>query len=263
MNDITKGFVKASLILLAILTVLYVIAYKSWENKEFDDNIDYSEYLGEPQLQETKKITEKEAKELYEKINFKFIEANYGKEFFDIYYNNKDFSNEFMLYLSVINLQGESFKVECNNNIEIDKEIINKKIKELFGTNIEYQDTSLVTKDNNLSIKYIDNQNKYLITTKKCSGNVFGTGYVETEFIEYNEDNNILEIIEYAYYIDYQKDNDGKYIINYYNSLDNKGKVIATESLSKNKKTSLLKYKLIFEKDKDNNYVFKKVEKLK
>lgn len=261
MNDSTKKFVKVSVILLIVITIIYVIGYKKWEKQEFDDRIDYSEYIEKPQLQEEKIITEKDAKILYEKINYKFVEENYGNDFFDIYYKNKEFSSEFIIYLAIINIQKDSFRIDCNKTIEIDKKIVDNKIKEIFGSKIKYNDTDIITLNNSLKIEYVENLKKYIITNSKCSGNNFGTGYIETEFLSYQETNGILQIIEYAYYIDYKKDEDGQYIINYYDSLDNTGNIIAKNKITE--KDKLLKYKLVFEKDTEGIYAFKKIEKLK
>lgn len=256
MTEKNKGLVKGILLLSIVVLAIYTIGYKRWENADFTDDIDYSEYMEKPQLQENDFNIEK-AKTIYQRVNFKMIEENFGEEFADMYYNQKKFSNEFIIYLAVVDLNKDTFRIECNNEITISKADLDKKIKELFGSYIKYEDKSFNTKNNKLSIKYSNETNIYTINNYACSGIEYGKGHIETKIKNANLVNNILEIEEYVYYLDYEKNSDGMYVLKYYNSLNNNGPLIKEEDLDK-----VNTYKLILERDTSGNYSFQKIEKM-
>ena len=256
MSEKFKGTIKGILLLSAIVLTIYILGYKKWESEEFADDIDYSEYMEKPQLQENDFDVEK-AKSIYEKISFKMIVENFGEEFVDMYYNQKSFSNEFIIYLAVVDLNKDTFRIECNNKIIISKADLDKRIKELFGNYTQYKDMSFETKNKKLSIKYSEETNTYTINNYSCSGTEYGKGHIETKLKNATLINNQLEIEEYVYYLDYELNNDGIYILKYYDSLNNKGREIKENELE-----NVTTYKLILERNNEGFYNFLKVEKM-
>lgn len=265
MSNASKGFIKAVLILMVIVATIYIVGYQLWINKDFSDDEDYSKYFDEePQLQEEELFDKEEAKKMYEMINFKMVQENFGKELFDIYYKNnykETFTSEFIIYIGIINLNKDKFMIECTNTDEITLEELDKEIKAIFG-DIEYKKKSFNLENGTLLIEYIESENIYKITNTKCNGLTFGKDYIETEFIEAKVKDNNIEIYEYAYYVSYSYDDTGNYILNYHKGLNGSTPIIGTSkdvSLNKNK---LLKYKYIYEKDESGNYYLIKIEKV-
>jgi len=269
MGNALKGFIKASVFLLILITVLYVVSYNIWENNGFEDDGNYLKYFDEEEYNQSisnENIDLEIAKKIHSSLTYKNISENFGKDYFSLYYG-KDYltvnklPSNFIIYLAIINLNNNSFLNECNNSITIPTETVDKKIKELFG-NIKYDKISWKSKDESLEIIYNEEFDNYTIINKKCSGISFGEGHIETEFIESRISGNTLEIYEYVYYLDYVENSDGSYVLNYYDSLDNNGKIVATGELDNVARNKLLKYKFTFKIENDN-YYFETYEKVK
>lgn len=273
MNSMAKGFFKAIIILVVLFSVIYYFGYQRWLEKEFTDD-DYSKYL--ENLPEEKEdinnnqtvedsIDQSEAKSLYEMVNFEMVQENYGEEFFNIYYDSEytdSFSDEYIVYLGIINLYKNDFINNCYGTFEVSVNDVDNKIKEIFGNDIEYINTSFSNKDKTLEIQYDNEKDMYVVTNYRCSGIEFGKGHIVTEFIEGKLDSGYLEIVEYVYYMDYQKEENGRYVLNFYDSLNNSGNIISEEVLSDSDKEKMPIYKLIF-KEEAGNYIFKDIKRIK
>ena len=86
MSDIAKGFLKALVGLLVLFFLFYIIRYNIITNKGFSE-VNYDEIFENEknQYEEIKIDLDSIGQELYEKVNFKLIETNFGKDFFDNY----------------------------------------------------------------------------------------------------------------------------------------------------------------------------------
>ena len=145
MSDIAKGFLKALLVLLVLIFLFYIIRYNVVINKGFPE-VNYEEILEDEKnhYEEVKIDIDNIGKKLYEKVNFKFIETNFGKEFFNNYYItgidfSKNVNSDLVVFLAIINLKKDSFMDMCNNSVNVLKSDVNDEIKKLFGT-IKYDD---------------------------------------------------------------------------------------------------------------------------
>ena len=87
MSDVAKGFFKALFGLLVLFLILYIIRYNIITNKGFSE-VNYDEILENEknQYEEIKIDLDSIGQKLYQKVNFKLIETNFGKEFFNNYY---------------------------------------------------------------------------------------------------------------------------------------------------------------------------------
>ena len=90
------------------------------KNQDFDNDYDYES--------------------IYDKFNFKTLEGFYGNDFKKLYYDKADFTNEYYLYLSVINQTRNNYIFVCNNDFSIKESDVNNKIKEIVKRNIEIVD---------------------------------------------------------------------------------------------------------------------------
>ena len=145
MSDIAKGFLKALLVLLVLIFLFYIIRYNVVINKGFPE-VNYEEILEDEKnhYEEVKIDIDNIGKKLYEKVNFKFIETNFGKEFFNNYYItgidfSKNVNSDLVVFLAIINLKKDSFMDMCNNSVNVLKSDVDDEIKKLFGT-IKYED---------------------------------------------------------------------------------------------------------------------------
>jgi hypothetical protein len=131
----------------------------------------------------------------------------------------------------------------------------------LFGLhNLSVNEDKTVNIENkSLKIEYNPTNFTYTITNSKCSGIPFGEGYVKTEIANSKYSNNILEIVEYVYFVSYTYDEVGNYILNYHNGLNAESEIISTNKteLDKNK---VQKYKYTFEKTITGKYQFISLE---
>lgn len=270
MNGVLKGFIKAFLILAIIVSIWYVVSYKIWQNRGFDDNLDLSKYFEEEKKYYEEVIDNKEdiAKSLYSKINFKMVEENFGTNFFEEYYgkdstNLKNFTDEFIVYLAIINLQKDLFMTECNQTQVLSSEKVDDKIKEIFGKNVEYENVSYSNSDGSFIIEYLAESNSYKVTNTKCSGIGFKKNYIETEFFESKVVNNDIIVTEIVYYTSYSLKSDGSYVLNFHYGLDENSQVIYNSSMGNDiDKNKFMKYNYTFIEGSNDNYYLSKIEKV-
>ena len=244
-NSAVRGFLKAIVILGIILIVMYFFSYNKWSNTNFD-NIDIT-YGGKKDSDN--EITKVDYKNLYEKINYEFLEYNLGSEFFDIYYNNQKPSDEYYIFVGLVNLIKNDMLVNCNIFKEIDKKTLDNTIKELFG-NVLYIDKSFENKDKTLSFTYDEKSQKYTIKTSKCSGFDYSNGGIKNVYFDAYIEGKYLYIREKSMYLDYTKDEFGNIIFNYHDGLDKNSKVLSN-SLEKIDLEKILSYKYKFIMDSD------------
>ena len=143
MNDVAKGFSKALVFIIVVVCCLFFIERNSLENKGIGDvNIENILEDERKEYTETKESYIEDAKKLYEKYNFKFVEDNFGKDFFDVYYGkvktlDSDISSEFMVYLAIVNSYKDNFMISCNAEYEASEKEVNSKVKELFDYDVK------------------------------------------------------------------------------------------------------------------------------
>ncbi len=264
MNNILKGLIKAIFVLSIIFSILYVASYKIWESKGFEEDIDFSEYLDKEKDVYEEVVNDKSniGKELYKNINFKTVEENFGEQFLDIYYNNEEFTNEFFLYLAVINLEKDTLMVECNSTKEISEEKIKEKIKELFSDNVEYKNQSFKTQNESLIIEYDETRNLYTVTNNKCSGIPFKEEYIQTEFLDSKEVNDTIVVTEIAYYVSYTLEPNDSYTLNYHSNINKDSEIVGNSKNANKDKEKFQKYEYTFVKTTDNQYYLSKIAKV-
>lgn len=221
-NSAMRGFLKASVILGFIFVILYIVSYNKWLNNNFDD-IDIT-YGGEKNKE--KEIVKVDYKDLYEKINYEFMEYNLGSEFFDIYYGNEKPIDEYYLFVGITNLIRTEMLVNCNIAKEIDQKDVDSKINELFG-NVSYTNKSFKNIDGSLSFEYDELYQKYLVKTNKCSGFDYKNGGIKNIYIDSYIDGKFLYIREKSIFLDYTNDSFGNIIFNYHEGLDKNSKIIS------------------------------------
>lgn len=262
MSDIAKGFLKALVGLLVLFFLFYIIRYNIITNKGFSE-VNYDEIFENEknQYEEIKIDLDSIGQELYEKVNFKLIETNFGKDFFDNYYItgidfSKNVNSDLVVFLAIINLKKDSFMDMCNNSVNVLKSDVDDEIKKLFGT-IKYDDVLYKEYDNGLIIEYDDSNNLYKVTNIRCSGIEFGDDYIESELYKVENDNGNIVITEIVYYVSYSFGDNGNYFLNYHYGFDKDSPIIATSKDDKFNKEKFLKYKYIFEKKDDNYYLIK------
>lgn len=267
MSDVAKGFFKALFGLLVLFLILYIIRYNIITNKGFSE-VNYDEILENEknQYEEIKIDLDSIGQKLYEKVNFKFIETNFGKEFFNNYYItgidfNKNVNSELAVFLAIINLEKDSFMDMCNNNINILKSDVDNEIKSIFGS-IKYDDVLYRKYDDGLIIEYDNSNNLYKVTNNRCSGIEFGDDYIESELYEVENNNGNIVITEIVYYVSYSFDASGNYFLNYHYGFDKDSPIISTSKDNMFNKEKFLKYKYVFNKDSSNNYYLTRIEKL-
>ena len=270
----TKGLVKTMMFVVIIFGIFYYIGYQNWLEEDFRD-VDYSQYIEDEYEDKyesgesfqnniaNNSFDQSKAKLLYEQVNFKMIQDNFGEDFFDIYYGSESlpFSSKFIVYLSIVNLYKNDFMSNCYGTWEVSRDDVHSKAQEIFG-DIEFDDVSFESGNRLLFIEYDSLNEYYIVTNKKCSGIDFGTSYIETEFIEGVVQDNYLEIYEHVYFVDYKIEDGGAYILNFYSSLDDEGELVATEVLNKKDKEKMPIYKIVFKIENDN-YIFKDIQRIK
>ncbi len=189
---------------------------------------------------------------IYNKYNFKTVEGFYGKDFKKLYYEGNNFTNEYYLYLSVIDSNRNNYIFVCNNDFTIKESEVNTKMKELFGE-VTYTPTSYTSSDKTFSITYNEKKKNYTVKTSKCAGISPYTDYVETKYLGGIHKDNTIEIYENAYYVNYVDEN-GVKVEKLHKDVTEYSSIVLTQD-----DKSFAKYKLVFEIN-NNGIVFKKVE---
>ena len=246
-----KGMVKGLLVIAVIGTIVYYVSYNNWINEGFD-------YLGtgyNNTYQEPNKITD--YKPYYEKVNFKFLEDNFGSEFYDMYYSNVPFSNDYYLFVAIINMINKDLLTECNYSKELNGVEVEWSLREIFG-DVNFDKESFTTKDNKLSVVFKEEPNVFVVTANACSGHDYKNGGIYTTATEAKVDGDYLYITEKAMYLDNSYDASGILTFNYHSGMTKEDPIIANniDRIDLNKVPT---YKLIFRKI-DDSYKFIRVE---
>jgi hypothetical protein len=250
MNKILVAFVKASIVVLVLFIIVYTLSYNKWKkNSNFDDvDITYRETgdNGE-QIDITQKETSHE--ELYNSLNFEFVENNYGEEFFPIYYGSQEMDFKYYIYMAITNIIKNDTKTNCNLTKTIKKSDVDKMINSLFGP-VPYVDLSFSTNNNYMVVDYdLDNYLYTVTINNKCSEYDFSQGGIKTQYLKEEYKNNALYIYEKAYYVEYGVDGNGLLSFNYHSGVDKNSPIISksVETLDLNKVDTYV-YKFVKEK---------------
>lgn len=233
-KNAVKGFVKAAIIVGVVYAVFYYISYYRWNKINLDDvDITYHESDNVEDEKENE-VNKDEYKAIYDKVKFELVESNYGEEFFDIYYNGSSFTNDYYIYLAVINLIKDENVVNCNLEKEFNKIEIAQKIDEIFGT-IKYEDKSVTTKNNYLNITYDEVNGTYKVkVNNKCSGIDYSNGAIKNEYEKATILGDYLYVYEKAIYLNYTYDNNGNLVFNYHIGLTSDSPVVGNDYNSLN-----------------------------
>ncbi len=253
MNEALRGMVKGLLIVIVLAAVCYAISYRMWLNAGFGNEIIEYKDEDDNNVDKDSKPDVIEYKKLYEKVNYSFVQKNFGSEFYDMYYENKPFTSDFYIYLAVINIINTENTDSCLIERNIASVEVELKIKEIFGL-VAYENKSFTTKDGGLEIKYNKETDSYSVRVNKCRDYDFKNGGVYTALTGYSTEGGNLYIEEMAVYLNYTYSSNGYLIFNYHQSLSKDSPVIANDvdSLSPD---AVGKYRLVFKKE-NNNYVF-------
>ena len=243
-SDALKGFVKAFIILGVILTGWFFFRYYTWHGKDLDDfDLTYHE---DDDIKEEKVLDDKEYKDLYNKMSFEYMENNFGKEFFDMYYGNKEFTDEYYIYVGLLSLLGNELTVNCNIDKAISSFEVEMEVRNIFG-DINFTNNSFKVNNGTFSATYNDIDNMYRVVTNKCSGFDFSNGGIKTEYYKSALAGDFLYIYEKVAYLDYSTDESGGLVFNYHGGVSKEDNIIANnydEEMAKKLPT----YRLIFEK---------------
>jgi hypothetical protein len=229
-----RGFLKAILIVGFVFAIAYFISYNRWLSQDFNKvDITYNANRFEDDLNnqntsnDSNQSNKKEYNDLYQRINYEFLEYNFGEEFYDMYYGNKPFNDDYYIYIGIANLIKSDAVVNCNLETKISKEELNKEIKSIIG-NVKYIDKSFTTKNGLLKIEYDSDNSTYNVKLNgKCSGYDFTSGGIKNIFQKAIEANNKLYIYEKSLYIENIKDSKGNISFNYHEGIDKDSKIIS------------------------------------
>ena len=267
MNDVAKGFSKALVFIIVVVCCLFFIERNSLENKGIGDvNIENILEDERKEYTETKESYIEDAKKLYEKYNFKFVEDNFGKDFFDVYYGkvktlDSDIPSEFMVYLAIVNSYKDNFMISCNAEYEASEKEVNSKVKELFDYDVKYDEDKELINTSELNISYDSEKKSYIITNNVCSGIEFDKDYIETSFDSAKMIENKLIIVENVYYVSYAYQDANGYTLNFHSGLTKDDPVVATNHNKKIDTSLFNKYVYTFEKEIGSSYKFISIEK--
>ena len=229
-----KGFIKAVVIVGIVYAVFYYFSYNSWDSQNLDDvDVTYNEenaILGDDYPDKNDKDTNDKKdnyKLLYDNYNFELLENNYGEEFFDMYYNGANFSSEYYIYLAIVHLMNNENLVNCNFEKTYTKDEVANKIVELFG-NVAYNNKSFTTKNNYLSISFVNDAYKVKVNNK-CGGFDFQNGGIKNKYEKALTMNDELYIYEKAFYVDYSTSSNGNLVFNYHALLTKESPILGTD----------------------------------
>ena len=228
MNKVLSAFIKASAVVLVLFIIVYSLSYNKWKrNNNFDDiDITYRETgVDGEKVDATPKESSHE--ELYNNLNFEFVENNYGEEFLPVYYGNQEMDFKFYLYMAITNIIKNETKTNCNFSTSIKKSDVDKMINNLFGT-VPYVDLSFSTANNYMVVDYdLDNYLYNVTINNKCSEYDFSQGGVKNQYLKEEYKDNTLYIYEKAYYVEYIVDENGLLSFNYHSGPDKNSPVIS------------------------------------
>ena len=255
MNDFGKGMLKGLAFVIIVGAIIYFVSYRNWLNQDFGDLVvEYKE--DEDVIKPTKEDVD--YKDIYDKVNFKMLEENFGSEFYDMYYMNIPFSDEYYLYVAIINIIHKELLTECNYYREISSVEVEWKVKEIFG-DVEFKKISFETKDKHLSINYNEGMDIFIVRTNSCSGYDYANGGIYTTALDYKTEGDYLYIYEKAMYLNYTYDNFNNLLFNYHEGIHSTDRIIAND-IDKVDLAKIPTYKLLFKKTNDS-YAFVGVQK--
>ena len=180
-------------------------------------------------------------------------------------YKTKDISDNAKIYIAISNIQFVDNKelMDTNGNVSLPKEMMEEKIKELFGNNTEYKDQDLNNIDSDCRIAYFkyDNQEqKYKLKAYGHNTNAY-SNKIKTNIEKVYTKDNKLEV-----YISMYVEINNKDGINIYKDTDLNDKIVTlkqgeVKDIFKDYSKKLQKYKYTFKKEEDR-YIFSKIEKV-
>lgn len=223
-NSMRKGFIKAIVFVGLAFIVFYYISYNKWLDHDFN-GVDISFKKSD---ENTNKSDEtKKYEDLYSSINYELLQYTFGEEFYDIYYNNKEFYDEYFIYTGIVNIIKDDMMLDCKLEKNIEKAKLDEQIKNLFGS-INYNDKSFNTKNNNVSIKYDSNKNEYNVKLNgECSGFDYSNGGIKNIYRKAETLNNELFLYEKSLYVESSKDDNGNVFYRFHNDINKKSQIIA------------------------------------
>ncbi len=248
MKEAMKGLGRAVLILFVFLVIMNVtkMLFVNSEPKGYDEVNIYDE---EAEKDKKNKVDDKSEfdnnynyEAIYKMYSYNLVQENFGSEFKNIYYKGEPFTNEFYLFLSIVNLTKNNFLVACENEVKVPEVNVNTKMQELFG-GVNYTPISFTNKDKTLEIKYDEAKKEYIVKTKECSGVKPNNPYMSTKLLGGVSKDNYIEIVEEAHYITFEE-KDGEKVETGHVGVD-EGSSIVTD----NSKVNYPKYRFKFVKD--------------
>lgn len=255
MREVSRGFVKAAIIVGLLFAVVYIVSYRNWINKKFDGtNFKYNE---ESQNVVKKELNVSDYLDLYNKVSFDFLENNFGEEFFNIYYGNEKFSSDYYLFVGVLNIISKDLVINCNYDRVLSSLEVDSSIKSIFG-NVEYDKKSFETLNHHFSIEYNEELDSFHILTDKCSGYDFSNGGIKSELFGAQMIQNNLYLDEVVMYVDYSMDSNSNMKFYYRAGIDKNSKFISNNYEDVDKKT-LPVYRYTF-KNENNNYYLESIK---
>ena len=227
-NSVVRGFLKSIIIVGVVFAITYFLTYNKWMHHDFDKvDITYRESEGQKKEENKGQESTTEYKDLYSSINYEFLEYYFGEEFYDIYYKNKALTEDYFLYVGIINLIKNDAAANCNYETVLDSNIVKEKVKSLFG-DVKYTDKSFKTKNGYLSFEYDSTANNYKVRLNGvCSGFDYSNGGIKNVFQKSIKDDDTLYLYENAFYLNYSKDKGGNIVFNYHKDIYSDSKVIA------------------------------------
>ena len=223
-----RGFLKAVLIVGFVFAITYFISYNKWASFDFNQ-VDMSYKTSDQDKTPTNNSVDvsDKYKSLYSKLNYELLEYNFGEEFYDIYYNNKEFYDEYFIYVGIVNLLQNDMILNCNLDTYIKESVLKEEITSIFG-NVEYVNKSFNTKNGNVSIIYDSNSNQYNVKLNgKCSGLSTTFNGIKNIYQKSEIDEEFLFIYDKSLYVESIKDSNGNLVFKYHKDINQDSEVVA------------------------------------
>ena len=251
-NFNNKGTPKVPLVLSFIIMLflaVYLSKYFEWQKSPFRTNNINANIINEiTDLEDlpnngSQSIDNGIAKTIYSKYDFTRVQNYYGDSFKDIYFANKSISDEYMIYLALLNILEDDFSKECKIEKSFPEYDIKAKVFELFGgkpyNNVSFElDGLKVTFENDI----------YKVVTSKCSTLDFMSDRIDTEYASNQVVDGRLVITVYGYLVTFD---DGMY--NYYKDITHNSEILGHDIATIDKK-NFTKYTLVFVKNANDDY---------
>lgn len=254
MKEAGKGFLRAVAILIGLLIVFNLLKPIIYGNQSQSPEDAYGIHGDDTDTPAVKLSYDKkyDYESIYNKYDFKYVQEIFGSEFSEYYYKDKEFSDDFYLYVAVMNLTKNKFTLVCHNSIDISESTIKDKVTELFGK-VTFNHKSYTSADGNMVITYNGNSKTYNVVNNRCSGIDIKKGYIETKFLGGIDNNGVIEIYENAHLVKQTEDNNGVLSVNNYYGVNESTGIAKTSN-------NYYIYKYTFTKEGDSFYL-NKIEK--